>query len=70
MMIVHAAKLLYAWDCLEDNPSLQTIKYRLRMSEPTTKKFLLAFWQGVLESAGRKVSSAQAAHATPRIDGW
>jgi hypothetical protein len=25
-MIVHAAKPLFAWDCLEDNPSLQTIK--------------------------------------------
>src|SRR3954471_5226406 len=26
MMIVHAAKPLFAWDCLEDSPSLQTIK--------------------------------------------
>jgi DDE family transposase/transposase-like protein DUF772 len=26
MMIIHAAKPLLAWDCLEDNPSLQTIK--------------------------------------------
>src|ERR1700749_1072742 len=26
MMIIHAAKPLFAWDCLEDNPSLQTIK--------------------------------------------
>ena len=26
MMIIHAAKSLFAWDCLEDSPSLQTIK--------------------------------------------
>jgi hypothetical protein len=26
MMILHAAKPLFAWDCLEDSPSLQTIK--------------------------------------------
>jgi hypothetical protein len=26
MMIVHPAKPLFAWDCLEDSPSLQTIK--------------------------------------------
>src|SRR5271157_678353 len=26
MMIVHAARPLFAWDCLEDNPSLQTIR--------------------------------------------
>ena len=26
MMIVHAAKSLFAWDCLEDSPSLRTIK--------------------------------------------
>ena len=26
MMIVHAAKPLFAWDCLEDSPSLHTIK--------------------------------------------
>jgi DDE family transposase/transposase-like protein DUF772 len=26
MMIIHAAKPLFAWDCLEDTPSLQTIK--------------------------------------------
>jgi hypothetical protein len=26
MMIVHAAKPLFAWDCLEDSPSLQTLK--------------------------------------------
>jgi hypothetical protein len=26
MMIVHEAKPLFAWDCLEDSPSLQTIK--------------------------------------------
>jgi Transposase DDE domain/Transposase domain (DUF772) len=26
MMIIHAPKPLFAWDCLEDNPSLQTIK--------------------------------------------
>jgi hypothetical protein len=26
MMIVHATKPLFAWDCLEDSPSLQTIK--------------------------------------------
>jgi Transposase DDE domain/Transposase domain (DUF772) len=26
MMIVHAAKPLFAWDCLEDSPSLRTIK--------------------------------------------
>src|SRR5277367_3218741 len=26
MMIFHATKPLFAWDCLEDNPSLQTIK--------------------------------------------
>src|SRR4029077_8969608 len=26
MMIIHAAKPLFAWDCLEDSPSLQTIK--------------------------------------------
>jgi Transposase DDE domain/Transposase domain (DUF772) len=26
MMIVHAAQPLFAWDCLEDSPSLQTIK--------------------------------------------
>src|SRR4051794_17894682 len=26
MMIAHAAKPLFAWDCLEDSPSLQTIK--------------------------------------------
>jgi len=26
MMIVHSAKPLFAWDCLEDSPSLQTIK--------------------------------------------
>jgi hypothetical protein len=25
-MIIHAAKPLFAWDCLEDSPSLQTIK--------------------------------------------
>src|SRR3954463_4889406 len=26
MMIVYAAKPLFAWDCLEDSPSLHTIK--------------------------------------------
>ncbi|MGC1646408.1 MAG: transposase [Candidatus Sulfotelmatobacter sp.] len=26
MMIIHAAKSLFAWDCLEDSPSLQTIR--------------------------------------------
>jgi Transposase DDE domain/Transposase domain (DUF772) len=26
MMIIHAAKPLFAWDCLEDSPSLQTVK--------------------------------------------
>jgi hypothetical protein len=26
MMIIHSAKPLFAWDCLEDDPSLQTIK--------------------------------------------
>jgi Transposase DDE domain/Transposase domain (DUF772) len=26
MMIIHATKPLFAWDCLEDNPSLRTIK--------------------------------------------
>jgi hypothetical protein len=26
MMIIHAAKPLFAWDCLEDSPSLQTIR--------------------------------------------
>jgi hypothetical protein len=26
MMIVHSAKPLFAWDCLEDSPSLQTLK--------------------------------------------
>jgi len=26
MMVIHAAKPLFAWDCLEDSPSLQTIK--------------------------------------------
>src|SRR5262249_29395939 len=26
MMIIHAANPLFAWDCLEDSPSLQTIK--------------------------------------------
>ena len=26
MMIIHSAKPLFAWDCLEDSPSLQTIK--------------------------------------------
>ena len=26
MMIIHLAKPLFAWDCLEDSPSLQTIK--------------------------------------------
>jgi len=26
MMIIYAAKPLFAWDCLEDSPSLQTIK--------------------------------------------
>jgi hypothetical protein len=26
MMIVHAAQSLFAWDCLEDSPSLQTIR--------------------------------------------
>lgn len=26
MMIVHTAKPLFAWDCLEDSPSLQTVK--------------------------------------------
>jgi hypothetical protein len=25
-MIIHTAKPLFAWDCLEDSPSLQTIK--------------------------------------------
>jgi hypothetical protein len=30
MMIVHAAKPLFAWDCLEDSPSLQTIRELLR----------------------------------------
>jgi hypothetical protein len=25
-MVIHAAKSLFAWDCLEDSPSLQTIK--------------------------------------------
>ena len=25
-MIIHAAKPLFAWDCLEDSPSLRTIK--------------------------------------------
>jgi hypothetical protein len=29
MMIVHAAKPLFAWDCLEDSPSLRTIKQLL-----------------------------------------
>jgi Transposase DDE domain/Transposase domain (DUF772) len=26
MMIIHAAKPLFAWDCLEDSPSLQTVR--------------------------------------------
>lgn len=26
MMILHAAKPLFAWDCLEDSPSLRTIR--------------------------------------------
>jgi hypothetical protein len=26
MMIIHAAKPLFAWDCLEDSPSLRTVK--------------------------------------------
>jgi hypothetical protein len=26
MTIVHAAKSLFAWDCLEDSPSLQTLQ--------------------------------------------
>ena len=26
MMIIHAAKPLFAWDCLEDSPSLRTIR--------------------------------------------
>ena len=26
MMIIHSAKPLFAWDCLEDSPSLKTIK--------------------------------------------
>ena len=26
MMIIHATKPLFAWDCLEDSPSLRTIK--------------------------------------------
>ena len=26
MMIIHTAKPLFAWDCLEDSPSLQTVK--------------------------------------------
>src|SRR3954471_22142955 len=26
MMIIHHAKPLFAWDCLEDSPSLQTLK--------------------------------------------
>ena len=26
MMIIHSTKPLFAWDCLEDSPSLQTIK--------------------------------------------
>src|SRR3954469_17482247 len=26
MMIIHAAKSLFSWDCLEDSPLLQTIK--------------------------------------------
>ena len=26
MMMIHFAKPLFAWDCLEDSPSLQTIK--------------------------------------------
>ena len=26
MMIIHSAKPLFAWDCLEDSPSLRTIK--------------------------------------------
>jgi hypothetical protein len=26
MMVIHAAKPLFAWDCLEDSPSLQTVK--------------------------------------------
>jgi hypothetical protein len=26
MMVIHTAKPLFAWDCLEDSPSLQTIK--------------------------------------------
>ena len=26
MMIIHAARPLFAWDCLEDSPSLRTIK--------------------------------------------
>jgi hypothetical protein len=26
MMIIHAAKPLFAWDCLVDNPSLHTIR--------------------------------------------
>ena len=26
VMIIHSAKPLFAWDCLEDSPSLQTIK--------------------------------------------
>jgi hypothetical protein len=26
MMLIHAAKPLFAWDCLEDSPSLHTVK--------------------------------------------
>src|SRR3974377_999617 len=26
MMIIHAAKPLFAWDCLEDSPSLRTVR--------------------------------------------
>jgi hypothetical protein len=26
MMVIHAAKPLFAWDCLEDSPSLRSIK--------------------------------------------
>ena len=26
MMIIHAAKPLFAWDCLEDSPSLKTVR--------------------------------------------
>jgi Transposase DDE domain/Transposase domain (DUF772) len=31
MMVIHSTKPLFAWDCLEDSPSLQTIKDLLAM---------------------------------------